>query len=50
MAVVLEKIGLFILCVASIGFCFYLRYLSAMDLEKRRVRKSGIQGVFRKID
>jgi hypothetical protein len=50
MAILLEKIGLSILCIAGIGFCFYLRYLSAMDVEQRRVRRSGIQGLFKKVD
>jgi hypothetical protein len=50
MMAVLEKTGHFALGVACIGFIFYLRYRSAMDVELPRHRKSGLQGFLRKID
>jgi hypothetical protein len=50
MAVLLEKIGLSIVCIAVIGIGIYLRYLSGMDLEQRRIRRSGIQGLFKTVD
>jgi hypothetical protein len=47
---ILEKIGRIILALAGVGFVIYIRVLSMKDMESRREHKSGLQGLFKKID
>jgi hypothetical protein len=48
--VLLEKIGMAIVSLGGLVAVFYIRYRSAVDFEERRNRKSGLQGLFKKID